>query len=90
MGEQWGGAEGETVGVRDSRHVDLAVRPLGGPQNFGAELELQALLLQDALEVLGHLHVNTHAANMAQELHCCDFRAQTLPHGALQGGRTNM
>lgn len=63
-----------------SRHIDLAVGPLGGSHDFGAELELEALLLQDALEVLGHLHVDAHAAHMAQELHRCDFRAQTVPH----------
>lgn len=63
-----------------SRHVDLAVGPLGGPHDFGAELELEALLLQDALEALGDLHVDAHAANVAQELHGCHLRAQTLPH----------
>lgn len=63
-----------------SRHINLAIRPLGGSHNFGAELELEALLLQDALEVLGDLHVDAHAANVAQELYRCNFRAQTLPH----------
>lgn len=62
------------------RHIDLAVGPLGGSHDFGAELELEALLLQDALEVLGHLHVDAHPSYMAQELHCRDFSAQTLPH----------
>lgn len=63
-----------------SRHIDLAVGPLGGAHDFGAELELEALFLQDALEALGHLHVDAHATHVAQELHRCNFRAQTLPH----------
>lgn len=67
-----------------SRHVDLAVRPLGGSHDFGAELELHALLLQDALEGLGHLHVDAHAADVAQKLDSCDLRSKTLPHGPLQ------
>lgn len=67
-------------GCGDSRHVDLAVGPLGGAHHFGAELELEALLLEDALEVLGHLHVDAHPTHVAEELHRRDLGAQTLPH----------
>lgn len=76
--------------VFDSRHIDLAVGPLDGSHHFGAELELEALLLQDALEILGHLHVDAEAAHVAQEFHRRDFRAQSLPHRPLQDGRMNV
>lgn len=73
--------------LANSRHVYLAVGPLGGPQDFGAQLELKALLLQDALEVLGNFHVDAHAAHVAQKLHCRHRGTQTLPHRALQQDR---
>ena len=62
------------------RHIDLAVRPPGGPHHLGTELELHALLLQDALEVLRDLHVDAHATYVAQELHRRHMGAQALPH----------
>lgn len=69
-----------------SRHINLAVSPSGGSQDFGAKFKLHTLLLQNPLEVLGYFHVDAHASHMAQELHSCDLGAQTLPHRSL-GGR---
>lgn len=62
------------------RHFDLAIGPPGGSHDFGTQLEFETLLLQDALEVLGDLHVDAHAAHVAQELNRRDLGAQTLPH----------
>lgn len=48
-----------------SRYINFAIRPFGGSQDFRTELELETLLLQNALEVFGHLHINAHSAHMA-------------------------
>lgn len=72
------------VSLLHSRHINFAIWTLGGSQDFCTELELETLLLQNALEVFGHLHINAHSAHMAQEFHCCHFGTQSLPHGSLQ------
>ena len=48
-------------------HADLAISLLGS-RHLGVELELDALLGHDALELLAHVHVDAHAADMTQEL----------------------
>ena len=42
-----------------------------GRRDFGLELELESLLGADLLEGLGHLHVDAHAANVAQKFDGC-------------------
>lgn len=68
----------------NSRYINLAICSSGSSHNLCAKFELHALLLKDALEVLGDLHIDAHAANMAQELDGSHFGSQSLPHWTLQ------
>lgn len=65
------------------RNIDLAVWPPGGTHYFGTQLELHALLLKNPLEIFGDFHIDAHPTNVAQELNCCHFGAQSVPHGTL-------
>lgn len=51
--------------------------------NLGVELEVQALLLEQLLSVLGNLQVHAGATDLAQELNNGDLRAETRPDGGL-------
>ena len=64
------------------RHADGASLACGR-RHLGVELELDALLGEAALEVFGHLHVNSQTTYMAQELHAGHLCSQALPHWAL-------
>lgn len=66
---------GVRASLLHSRYINFAIRPFGGSQDFCTELELETLLLQNTLEVFGHLHINAHSTHMAQEFHSCDFGA---------------
>jgi hypothetical protein len=66
-----------------NRDGDLSAL-LGGTHHLGTEHELEALFGERALEHLGHLHVDAHAADVAEEFHRRHLRAQSLPHTALK------
>lgn len=73
-----------------SRHINLAVRSLGGAHDLGAQFELQPLLLENSLEVLGDLHVDAHSTDVAKELHCCNLGTKPLPNGPLGTNRMDL
>ena len=57
------------LAVLDALHGDLdLVSLLPGARDLGVELELESLLGADPLELLGDLHVDAHAADVAEEL----------------------
>ena len=62
-------------------HADLAISLLGS-HHLGVELKLDPLLSHDSLELFAHVHVNTHASNMTQELNSSDLSAESGPDGA--------
>ena len=78
------GVELLTLAVLDILHVDLvrAVGLLVGAEDLGAHFELEALLLEGALEVLGNFAIDTDAANGVQELDNGDLGAKAAPHRA--------
>jgi hypothetical protein len=51
--------------------------------DLGVQLEVQALLLEQLLCVLGDLVVHTGATNLAQELDNGDLGTETRPDGGL-------
>lgn len=52
--------------------------------DLGTGLELDALLAQDLLGLLGDLRVHTGATNLVQELHDGNFGSKTRPDGSLE------
>lgn len=60
--------------------LDLIAR-LVTTDNLGVELELETLLLEDLLCVLGNLSVHTGATNLAEELDNSDLGAKSRPDG---------
>jgi hypothetical protein len=51
--------------------------------HLGVELEVQTLLLEDLLSVLGDLLVHTGTTNLTKELNDGDLGAETRPDGSL-------
>lgn len=51
--------------------------------NLGVKLELQTLLCEDLLCLLGDFVVHTRATNLTQELDNGNLRAETRPYGGL-------
>merc|ERR1719201_208918 len=74
----------DLLALLDVLHHDLegAVVLLLDALDLGVELKLNALLLQDALELLGHVEVNADTANVAEVLDGGDLGAEAAPDGA--------
>mmetsp|Transcript_69082 Transcript_69082/g.202256 ORF Transcript_69082/g.202256 Transcript_69082/m.202256 type:complete len:347 (+) Transcript_69082:295-1335(+) len=70
-------APGRRLEVDLARAVDLL-----NTRDLGLQLELHALLLEETVEILGHLCVDAHPADGVQELHDRDLAAQPGPDGA--------
>eukprot|EP00042_Codosiga_hollandica_P043511 m.412814 g.412814 ORF g.412814 m.412814 type:complete len:337 (-) comp56570_c0_seq2:503-1513(-) len=62
--------------------LDGAVSLSGGANNLGVKLKVEALSLEDGLELLGHIQVNAWTTNVRQELDAGHLGAQTRPHRA--------
>ena len=70
-----------TLGRFDAQsNGSTAVITLG---DLGASLELDTLLAQDLLGLLGNLGIHTGTTNLAQEFNDGDFGAKTRPDGGL-------
>ena len=58
-----------------------------GRHDLGVEFEFDALFGKNALEILGHFHVDAQAAHVTQELHTRNLGPQTLPDRTLNRER---